>query len=99
MRDDNDHNDQRGRPRHSHWRPCPKCGGDRIPKVRFTMWGSFLGPALLAHVRCQDCGCKFNGRSGRSNLIPIILFVSVPLSVIAGLVYWAYTILVERGYL
>jgi ribosomal protein L37AE/L43A len=95
--DDEDERDEVRRK--SRWHPCPKCDSDRIKKVKFTFWGSFLGPALLAHVRCQDCGCTFNGRSGRSNLIPAILFVSVPVAGIGALLYWAYTMLVQRGQL
>ena len=97
--DDEPEDERDSRRRKPRWHPCPKCDSERIKKVKFTFWGSFLGPALLAHVRCQDCGCTFNGRSGRSNLIPAILFVSVPVAGIAALAYWAYTILVQRGQL
>jgi hypothetical protein len=48
-------------------------------RVVFTFWGSFYGPALLCHVRCPDCHTAYNGRSGRSNLLGILLFVSIPL--------------------
>jgi DNA-directed RNA polymerase subunit RPC12/RpoP len=64
--------------------PCPRCGSARAERVLWTPWGSFYGPALLKHVRCQGCGCKYNGGSGRSNLWPAIIFVLVPLLLIVG---------------
>jgi predicted RNA-binding Zn-ribbon protein involved in translation (DUF1610 family) len=69
----------------SQYKPCPKCGGRRAQRVLFTFWGSFYGPALLCHVQCPKCGCAYNGRTGRSNLIPAILFVAVPLLGIVGI--------------
>jgi hypothetical protein len=50
--------------------------------VTWTFWGSFYGPALLTHVRCRECGGTYNGRTGGSNLIPAILFVTVALVLI-----------------
>ena len=51
----------------------------------FTPWGSFYGPALFNHVRCPECRYAYNGRTGRSNLIPAIIFVTIPALIIAGL--------------
>jgi DNA-directed RNA polymerase subunit RPC12/RpoP len=61
---------------------CPSCGAKRPQRVIWTFWGSFYGPALLNHVRCTECGTKYNGRTGGSNLIPAIIFVLVPLILI-----------------
>jgi hypothetical protein len=76
---------------HSEYAPCPKCGARRSERVVFTFWGSFYGPALLSHVQCPKCYYKYNGKTGRSNLIPAIFFVLVPLililAVIGGLVF------------
>jgi DNA-directed RNA polymerase subunit M/transcription elongation factor TFIIS len=77
---------------------CPKCGAEDPKRIKWTAWGSFYGPALLCHVRCRECGHAYNGRSGRSNLIPAILFVSLPLAVIAGLLIWVFMVLRERGH-
>jgi DNA-directed RNA polymerase subunit RPC12/RpoP len=73
--------------------PCPRCGARRSERVVFTFWGSFYGPALLTHVQCPKCFCKYNGKTGKSNLIPAILFVLIPLllilAVIGGVVFMA----------
>jgi len=37
---------------------------------------------MFTHVRCVNCGAAYNGRTGRSNLIPAIIFVMVPLALI-----------------
>jgi DNA-directed RNA polymerase subunit RPC12/RpoP len=75
--------------------PCPQCGARRSERVVFTFWGSFYGPALLTHVQCPKCHYKYNGKTGRSNLIPAIIFVLVPLvlifAVIGGLILLAIT--------
>jgi predicted RNA-binding Zn-ribbon protein involved in translation (DUF1610 family) len=74
--------------------PCPRCGSANAERVVWTAWGSFYGPALLHHVRCLSCGCKYNGRSGRSNLVPAAIFVLVPLilivAIIGGLFAWLW---------
>jgi DNA-directed RNA polymerase subunit RPC12/RpoP len=76
--------------------PCPRCGARRSERVVFTFWGSFYGPALLTHVQCPKCYYKYNGKTGKSNLIPAIIFVLVPLflilAVIVGLVFFAFTL-------
>jgi DNA-directed RNA polymerase subunit RPC12/RpoP len=73
--------------------PCPRCGARRSERVVFTFWGSFYGPALLTPVQCPKCYYKYNGKTGRSNLIPAIIFVLVPLvlifAVIGGLIFLA----------
>jgi DNA-directed RNA polymerase subunit M/transcription elongation factor TFIIS len=68
--------------------PCPSCGGRDASRVIWTFWGSFYGPAMFTHVRCPDCGTKYNGRNGRSNLIPAVIFVMIPLMFI-GLIFVA----------
>jgi len=44
-------------------------------------------------VQCPKCYYKYNGKTGRSNLIPAIIFVLVPLvlifAVIGGLIFLA----------
>lgn len=72
-------------PRRSKYKPCPHCGEEEAKRVMWTPWGSFYGPALLTHVRCSDCGYAYNGKSGRSNLIPAIFFVTIPLLFILGI--------------
>lgn len=75
----------------SKYKPCPRCGEVGAKRVVWTAWGSFYGPAMFTHVRCPECGYKYNGKSGRSNLIPAIIFVSVPLIIILaifGVLIW-----------
>jgi predicted Zn finger-like uncharacterized protein len=71
--------------RRSKYKPCPRCGESGATRVVWTPWGSFYGPALFTHVRCPGCGYKYNGRSGRSNLIPAIIFVTVPAVLIVAI--------------
>lgn len=63
----------------SPYKPCPRCGSLGAERVLWTFWGSFYGPAIFCHVRCPECRYAYNGRSGGSNLIPAIIFVTVPL--------------------
>ena len=65
--------------------------------MKWTPWGSYYGPALFTHVRCPECGYTYNGRTGHSNLIPIIIFVTIPVLGIAGLIGYILYILHERG--
>jgi predicted Zn finger-like uncharacterized protein len=82
----------------SKYKPCPRCGEVGAKRVVWTPWGSFYGPALLSHVRCPECGYAYNGKSGRSNLIPAIIFVSIPLlgilAILVGLVWYIH----HQGY-
>jgi predicted amidophosphoribosyltransferase len=76
--------------------PCPRCGARRAERVVFTFWGSFYGPALFTHVQCPKCYYKYNGKTGKSNLIPAIIFVLVPLllilAVIGGVIFLAISL-------
>jgi DNA-directed RNA polymerase subunit M/transcription elongation factor TFIIS len=69
----------------SKYKPCPRCGEEGAKRVKWTPWGSFYGPALFSHVRCPACAYAYNGKSGRSNLIPAIVFVTIPLLIILGI--------------
>ncbi len=62
--------------------PCPECSSTRVKKVGFTWWGGVVGPSLLTHVRCRECGTAYNGKTGRSNTGAIIVY-SVVMGVIA----------------
>lgn len=64
---------------------CPTCGSYDIRKIPCTWWGGALGPALLTHVRCQGCGTRYNGKTGRSNTAAIAVFLVVASVVAAGL--------------
>lgn len=66
---------------------CPKCGSKIISKVRYTWWGGLLGPRLLHHTKCETCGYRFNGKTGKSNTTAIIIY-SVVLFAIAFAAYY-----------
>jgi len=63
--------------------PCFKCGNTYAKKIEFTWWGGLIGPKMFNHVKCLQCSQTFNSRTGRSNLMAIILYQVVILTVIA----------------
>lgn len=81
----------------SQYLPCPRCGATGARRVVFTFWGSFYGPALLHHVRCPNCGYAYNGKTGRSNLVPAILFVVIPAVLIVTIVTSLVLLLLKAG--
>lgn len=64
--------------------PCPKCGAADPKLLRFTWWGGALGPKMLTHVKCQNCGHKYNGKSGNNNTAGIAVYM-----VIVGVISFA----------
>jgi DNA-directed RNA polymerase subunit M/transcription elongation factor TFIIS len=76
------------------YQPCPRCGAEGAERVLWTPWGSFYGPAMFTHVRCPECGYAYNGKTGGSNLIPAIIFVTIPLLLIMGIMgtlfWWVF---------
>ncbi len=66
--------------------PCPKCGSTQVEKMSYTWWGGVVGPALLTHVKCNDCGNQYNGKNGTSNTMGIVIYYVV-LFVILVVVY------------
>jgi len=83
-------------PKRMAFKPCPRCGAEGAKRVLFTPWGSFYGPALFNHVRCPECRYAYNGRSGGSNLIPAILFVTVPLVLMAAIICYLALLIIPR---
>jgi hypothetical protein len=81
------------------YKPCPKCGAEEPKKVKWTAWGSFYGPAMFSHVACQECGYCYNGKTGGSNLVAAIVFVTVPLIGILGIIGAIIYMLIKRGHL
>jgi hypothetical protein len=57
--------------------PCPNCRCTTATRVKYTMWGGVLGPKLLTHVKCAQCGSKYNGKTGKSNMGAIIIYTVV----------------------
>jgi ribosomal protein S27E len=97
-RHDEDEEEDDRKPRKGKYKPCPRCGARGPKKVTWTAWGSFYGPAMFTHVRCQECGHAYNGKTGGSNMIPAILFVAVPLIGILGIIGGVAYMLYQRGY-
>ena len=54
--------------------PCPNCGQSNAKKVSFTWWGGALGPSMFTHVKCENCGTQYNGKTGKSNQQNIIIY-------------------------
>jgi hypothetical protein len=77
-----------GRPR---FVACPQCGATGATRVVWTLWGSFYGTALFHHVRCPACEYCYNGKTGNSNLIPAIVFVTVPALLIAAILWGLFS--------
>ena len=57
--------------------PCPQCGQSNAAKVKYTWWGGALGPNMFTHVKCQNCGTQYNGKTGKSNQTNIIIYFVV----------------------
>ncbi|MFI4874643.1 MAG: hypothetical protein ACIALR_04870 [Blastopirellula sp. JB062] len=53
---------------------CPYCGDSNFDRPYFTQWGGYIGPWLLKHGVCRNCGRGFNIRSGTSNLRNIAIY-------------------------
>jgi hypothetical protein len=54
--------------------PCPTCRATSAKRLNFTFWGGAIGPRLLNHVRCDQCGTTYNGKTGKSNLGAIVVY-------------------------
>lgn len=66
--------------------PCPKCGTTGAERLSFTWWGGLIGPKVLNHVKCPQCGYAYNGKTGRDNTSGIIVYSIVVGIVVFGLV-------------
>jgi hypothetical protein len=80
------------------WKKCPNCGKQMAKRVLWTFWGSFYFTAIFKHVRCEDCGTKYNGKTGKSNMVPAVLCVSIAAVLILALAVLILWLLSLRGY-
>jgi hypothetical protein len=96
--DDADFEDEPVRRRRSRYEPCPRCGAEDPRKVPFTFWGSFYFTRLFSHVRCPECGYAYNGRTGRSNIVPAVVCVSVMALAILGVLGFIVWFIYKQGY-
>ncbi len=53
----------------------------------YTWWGGAIGPRLLSHVKCQGCGKGYNGKTGASNTMAIVLYQVVAFVIAAIALY------------
>jgi|VirMetMinimDraft_7_1064189.scaffolds.fasta_scaffold62110_2 hypothetical protein len=74
-------------PNPHHYRPCYHCNKIDYKKVTSTWWGGILGPKLLNHVKCNNCGTTYNGKTGQSNLNAILFYTGSILLVTMFLLY------------
>ena len=81
------------------WKKCPHCRKQMGRRVLWTFWGSFYFTALFKHVRCDECGTAYNGKTGRSNIVPALMCVFVALLLIGGIVGFIIWMLKDRGQL
>jgi predicted nucleic-acid-binding Zn-ribbon protein len=61
--------------------PCLNCGSTNAEKVKFTWWGGALGPNMFTHVKCQNCGTEYNGKTGKSNQTNILIYFVVTFAI------------------
>ena len=61
--------------------PCPNCGQSNAKKVSFTWWGGALGLNMFTHVKCQNCGTEYNGKTGKSNQTNILIYFVVTFAI------------------
>lgn len=65
--------------------PCPRCRMPSPQQVKFTWWGGLLGPKMLSHVKCQQCGLAYNGKTGNSNTTGIIIYSVVAFVIVLAI--------------
>ncbi|MCD9188213.1 MAG: hypothetical protein LUM44_17480 [Pyrinomonadaceae bacterium] len=73
--------------------PCPKCQNTFAEQLKFTWWGGVLGPKLLKHVKCRNCGAKYNGKTGKDNTTAIIIY-SLVIAVVVFFIFFFFMALV-----
>lgn len=59
--------------------PCPMCPSSNSNKVSRTWYSSMIGPDLFDHVKCENCGATYNGKTGKSDTVPVTIYLIVPL--------------------
>ena len=63
---------------------CPSCRSPQHTKVRWTIWGGIIGPAMLSHVRCNQCSTTYNAKTGKSNNTAIAIYLGVSFAIGIG---------------
>lgn len=73
--------------------PCPQCQNSAAERLKFTWWGGVLGPKILTHVKCQSCGKKYNGKTGKENTTGIVIYSAVVAILCFGLIVVMFALL------
>jgi len=73
--------------------PCPQCQASDANRLNFTWWGGALGPKMLNHVKCSNCGTKYNGKTGGSNTGGIVVYTIVTGILAFILLFFAVSVL------
>lgn len=56
------------------WMACPKCASTSATMPTFTWWGGMIGAKMLTHIKCNQCGESYNGKTGGSNTGGIVIY-------------------------
>jgi len=65
---------------------CPRCGGPSTYQPSYTFWGGWLGPKMLNHTICNQCGFGFNAKTGKDNTPAIAIYLGVVVVIVLMLV-------------
>ncbi len=80
------------------WKKCPSCRQQKAKQVYWTFWGSFYFTRMFHHVKCEECGAGYNGKTAASNLGPAFVCVSIPFLAMIGLGYFVMWLYQDRGH-
>jgi ribosomal protein S27E len=75
---------------------CPICGAADPMLLKFTWWGGALGPKMLTHVKCQNCGNKYNGKTGGANTAGVAIYMIVVGAISFALMFTVFFFLFSR---
>jgi hypothetical protein len=75
--------------------PCPQCRCPQADPVKWTIWGGLIGPRMLTHVKCRNCGYKYNGKTGQSNATGITIYLTI--SIIIGIALGILIVVAMKG--
>jgi aryl-alcohol dehydrogenase-like predicted oxidoreductase len=63
----------------------------------WTPWGSYWATGLFHHTRCPECQYRYNGRTGKANLVPAIICIAIPALLTAAILVGLFFVLRRRG--